>query len=459
MTRDELVRSQSLDLPEMIRRRKDCGDLAGALRALEALLRKDGLPRMLRARLTVEKERIRRLPTQYPLTREAAFGKLKEHVPSLTEEEFEAFEDQGFFDWIMLEGEKRYFVRNTQLALKRPEIAKRSDRPLSPESEWLDPLIREARETGVCARRMEAEAVMNLEETAFRPGTYRAWIPVPIPCAQQKDIEILSPRPDRLSPPEAEAGCAYWERTMEKKWEPFRIRYAWTGEIRYADPLHAPAPEKPLYPGAGPVCEADLSEDPPFIRFTPFLRSLSEELTEEGDTPVQKAWKYYAFITEKVRYSYVRDYFQIDGIGEFCARELKGDCGLQALLFISLCRIGGIPARWQSGLCIDEDGVGAHDWAQFHLPGWGWLFADPSFGGSAFRSGALSRRDFYFGNLDPTRLAANRVFEAELTPAGEMLRIDPYDNQSGELERVGAELPFTGRELDTDFTLISLQRI
>lgn len=458
MNRDELVRSQSVTLPEIILRRRESGDLEGALRAADALLENPDLPRMMRARLLVEKERIRRLPTQYPLTRPAAFAKLAEHVPGLTEEEFDRWEDQGFFDWIMLRGEKRYFVRNTRLALKRPVIAMRSDSPLKAESEWLDPMIREVKETGKCTRRMEVEAAMHLSPEAFMPGEYRAWIPVPAVSAQQRDIKILSGDPDSVSPEDAPARTAFWQRKMDK-WEDFRIRFAWTGEIRCADPLHAPAPEKPLYPEALPVCAEDLAEEGPFLLFTPYLRALAAELAGPECSPAEKAWKYYEFITEKVCYSFVRDYFQIDHIGEFCARELKGDCGLQAILFIILCRIGGIPARWQSGLCIDDDGVGCHDWAQFHLPGWGWLFADPSFGGSAWRNGAKERHAFYFGNIDPTRMAANRVFEAEFTPAGEALRIDPYDNQSGELERVGRMYPFTGRELDTDFTVLSLKKI
>ena len=70
MTRDELVRAQSVSLPEWVTRRKESGDLKGAQRAIDALLADDALPRMVRARLMVEKERLRRLPTQYPDSRE-----------------------------------------------------------------------------------------------------------------------------------------------------------------------------------------------------------------------------------------------------------------------------------------------------------------------------------------------------------------------------------------------------
>ena len=52
-------------------------------------------------------------------------------------------------------------------------------------------------------------------------------------------------------------------------------------------------------------------------------------------------------------------------------------------------------------------------------------------------------------------MVANRVYQAPLTPEKQQLPVDPYDNQSGELERTGAALPFTGRDLDDDATLIS----
>ena len=37
-----------------------------------------------------------------------------------------------------------------------------------------------------------------------------------------------------------------------------------------------------------------------------------------------------------------------------------------ALTFITMCRIAGVPARWQSGLYVAPDSVGSHDWAEFY---------------------------------------------------------------------------------------------
>ena len=74
----------------------------------------------------------------------------------------------------------------------------------------------------------------------------------------------------------------------------------------------------------------------------------------------------------------MREYFTISNISEYAATNLKGDCGVQAILFITLCRIAGIPAKWQSGLYVSTHYTGCHDWAQFYIKPYGWLFADLS---------------------------------------------------------------------------------
>ena len=107
---------------------------------------------------------------------------------------------------------------------------------------------------------------------------------------------------------------------------------------------------------------------------------------------------------------------------------------MQALLFITLCRCAGIPARWQSGLCAEPNDVGMHDWAMFYVAPHGWMFADPSYGGGAHRAGNEARRVHYFGNLDPYRMVANCEFRAPLDPPKAHWRHDPYDNQAGEIE-------------------------
>ena len=444
------VQSLSLPLPEDILKRKWAGDLAGAARAIDIRLAHSGLPAMLRLRLLCEKERLRRLPTQYPWDRTQALAKLRELAPDVSEEAFDRLELEGRVDFIYIGGEKRYFVRFHRTLLKT--LALDGQAP-SPDSPWLDPMIARIKQEGALARRITLETSLSLAADRFMPGEYLAFLPFPAASAQQSDIRLLEGDPDIIAPADALARTACWHRQLAQ-WQDFRLKYRYVSRIRYADPLHQPAPATPLYPHALPATAADLAEELPFIRFTPYLRALAADVTAGEATPVGKAWRIYEFVTTNVQYSFMRDYFQIDDLGEYCAVNLKGDCGLQALLFINLCRIAGIPARWQSGLSIDARWAGSHDWAQFYLEGWGWLFADPSYGGGAHRSGSAERHAFYFGNIDPLRMAANRCFQAPLSPAMHALRVDPYDNQSGELERVGAPLPFTGRDLDGEGILV-----
>ena len=450
------VDALSMPLPEDIARRKWAGDLEGAARAIDRRL-EGPLPEMLRARLTCEKERIRRLPTQYPFDRAQALEKLRELAGApVSEEAFDRLELDGWVDFIYIGGEKRYFVRFHRSMLKNGALARWTGEAAGRENAWLDPMIRTIREKGEMARRITLRASVGVDEDAFVPGEYLAHLPFPLEDAQQHDVRLLDGAPDGVARPDAPARTIWWRRTLESR-RMFEATYSYVSRIRYADPLDAPAPDAPLYPHCPPPCEADLGEHGAYMRFTPYLRRLSAALTAGEQSDVGRAWRIYEFVTTQVTYAFVRDYFQIDGHGEYCAVNLRGDCGLQALLFILLCRIAGIPARWQSGMSIGAGGAGSHDWAQFYLRGWGWLFADPSFGGGAYRAGSSVRHRFYFGNVDPMRMAANRAYQAAFEQAGEALRADPFDNQSGEIERVGAPLPFTMRQLDGGAEVLSVQ--
>ena len=455
MNIDRCVDSLSMPLPEDILKRKWAGDLEGAMKAIDIRLQED-LPEMLRARLVCEKERIRRLPTQYPWNRAQALEKLQELIPGMTDADLEEWEMAGKVDFIYIGGEKRYFVRFHKTLAKYPVLMQKAGKTVSPESPWLDPMIKTIKEKGQLRRRIVLDTAVYCDKDVFVPGEYLAHMPFPAASAQQSEMTLLAGDPDGIGPEDAPARTAWWKREL-KEWQKLRVKYSYVSCIKYADPLHAPAPAEPLYPNAAPPCADDLAESGAYIRFTPYLKALAADLAKGETTPVGKAWKFYEFVTTKVKYSFMRDYFQIDDLGEYCAVNLKGDCGLQALLFIILCRIAGIPARWQSGMSIDDDYVGSHDWAQFYLEGWGWLFCDPSYGGGAYRNGSAERHAFYFGNLDPMRLVANREYQAPLVPEMHALRVDPYDNQSGEMERIGAEVAFTGRELDCDAELVSFE--
>ena len=276
----------------------------------------------------------------------------------------------------------------------------------------------------------------------------QAWLPIPAQCPQQEGCEILSATPGyQAAPAGAEARTIYWESDSR---DSFEVVYRYRHKAVYMDPLSLPCDEvQPTF---------DTGEQLPHIAFTPYLKDLAARITKGCKGPAEKARAIYDYVTTNVDYRFQPAYVLLDDIADSCAKELRGDCGVMALLFITLCRISGIPARWQSGLAVEPwSGPGCHDWCMFYVAPYGWLYADPSFGSSARRQGESWRQKHYFGNLDPWRMVANSVFQAPLTPPDPCWRHDPYDNQLGEMTVDGVGLVGAGKEMERELELVEFK--
>ena len=86
------------------------------------------------------------------------------------------------------------------------------------------------------------------------------------------------------------------------------------------------------------------SERERHIRFTPRLRALAARVVGDAATPAQKAERIFRYICEHYPWASAREYSTIDNIPEYVVDNGHGDCGQVSLLFITLCRISGIPA-------------------------------------------------------------------------------------------------------------------
>ena len=446
----------AFDLPEDVLKRKWAGDFEGEIALIDALLKKD-LPEMLKDRLRVERRMAELLPGRYCISRNRALEMIRERIPDFQEAELDALELDRAVEYIYVKGEKHYLTSFLDTLLKvNADLAARAKAPVPGERKALDEAIAEIKREGSLAWRIRLRGRLSVNDEVFRSGAEaRVHMPLPQRCAQQSEIEILS-EADHADGENALQRTAYFERTMNEN-APFEVEYSYRNEVRYADPLSGACATTPVYPDAPAPTDDDLSEQYPHIVFTPYLKALAEELKNGENDPARIAWRFYEYVTTHIRYSFMRPYFLIDRHAEYCALNGKGDCGIQAILFITLCRIAGIPARWQSGLAVDARSAGSHDWAQFYVAPYGWLFCDPSFGGSAWRAGAEERWRFYFGNLDPFRMVANSRYQTDFDPPKRCDRADPYDNQDGEVELDGVGL--TAQQFDTVYTTLDFSRI
>ncbi len=446
----------SVNLPEDIEKLKWSGNFEAELRVIEKRLKKD-LPLAMKKRLELEREIVKILPLDYPYTREEAIREANDAILDFSEAEFDEWQDQDAVDWIYVNGEIRYkddFIAN--LIKTRPAITARVRHPQSSEGKrknfaLLDETIASMKKKGSLSYHIRIRSTLTVQPDSVREGApITVHLPIPSAGAQAKKIRILSvsPEPFLVAPDDAPQRTVCFREAL-KPGQEFTVEYEYDNSVDYADPK----PEK----AATEQPDFKTGEQAPHIVFTPYLRSLTAEIVGDEQNPVRKARRIYDFVTTKVMYSFVRSYFAITNIPEYAASGLKGDCGVQALLFITLCRCAGIPAEWQSGLYVTPLDIGSHDWARFYVAPYGWLFADCSFGGAAYREGAEERWNFYFGNVEPFRMPANSGFQQEFTPAKRFLRNDPYDNQNGEAEY--EDRPLANGEYKTKHTVVEIREI
>lgn len=417
----------------------------------------------LREALLVQKEILRRIPEEYCYNEAQAVARMQGLVRDFTVEEFRQLVREGRVDWRFVEGEKHFLDRfaETLLATHADLAARQIDPPVP------SVLARERRRVheqmqreGKAEARITLKTSVGMSDAAFEKALaaakaegrdsvhVRAWLPIPADCPAQSEIELQSftETPAHIAAPDAPQRTVYWEADLTEN-RRFGVQYRYRTTAVYADPMgFAPDPVQPDF---------DTGERAPHIVFTPFLRALAAQLTAGVTDPAEKARRIYDYVTLNVRYHYQPAYFVQECLPDRCARDRRGDCGIMALTFITLCRIVGIPARWQSGMSVSPSGVGCHDWAMFYIAPKGWMYADCSFGASMARQGDEELRRHYFGSLDTGRMVANRAFEAPFDPPMCGFRSDPYDNQSGECEADGIGL--YGEELDTRKELIDFE--
>ena len=185
---------------------------------------------------------------------------------------------------------------------------------------------------------------------------------------------------------------------------------------------------------------ACLGERPPHIVFTPEIRQQVARIIGQETNPLAKARKIFRWVSANVKWNAEDEYCIIPSFVLKGFTAGRGDCGVQSTVFVTLCRIAGIPARWQSGWETKPSNWGMHDWAEFYIAPWGWLPADASYGVQESEDPRIA--DFYCGHQDSYRLIVNLDWGRDLFPPKQSLRSEPADFQRGEVEVDGQNLYF-----------------
>jgi transglutaminase-like putative cysteine protease len=197
-----------------------------------------------------------------------------------------------------------------------------------------------------------------------------------------------------------------------------------------------------------------VAERPPHVVFSKAMHLFSRQVVGEETNPWRIAQKLFAAVDE-IPWAGAREYSTITNISDYALHAGHADCGQQTLLLITLLRMNGIPARWQSGMVYSDGDHGEywnlHDWGLLYIEPYGWLPMDVTFGRF---EGAKELEWFYLGGLDAYRIAFNDDFGTDFVPVKQHFRSETVDSQRGEAEWDGGNLYFDQWDYDFDAKLV-----
>ena len=443
----------STPLPANVQKFKMRGDLDRAAESIRIYLEKD-IPYALRARLNMELEILKRLPLDYSHNFEQAVARCQANISDFTAEELTKLQDNNDVEWIFINGEVYFLNRFMENLINcYPEYAARCTNPEkldNPErKKMLNEQIAKMKENGKAGYHYKMRVSLKTNPEKARVGTpVKVHLLLPLEYAQIKNVNILSySDAEKVTVADSEVmqRTICFEETLKEADKEYFVEFEFDNISKYVNP----DPEKVSL--AQPKFYTD--EVLPHIQFTPYIQALTKEIIGDETNPLKKARMIYDYVTSHVNYSFMPNYFTNPNLVEYIAVGGKGDCGIQALMFITLCRCAGVPARWQSGVYTHPLNAGSHDWAQYYVAPYGWLYADPSFGTSSYRAGNFERRDFYAYNLEPFRLPSCQEFQQQYYPVPkDHMRRDPYDTQGGEIEYI--DRAFEPDEYDYDCEIL-----
>ena len=240
----------------------------------------------------------------------------------------------------------------------------------------------------------------------------KVWIPIPREWDSQKHVQILSVVPEphaQFNDPEYGNRIYYWDFGKEPESPSYQVRVAFRLEsyeieaivdTARIEPYDTTSEEYHFYTKSGHT-----------IHVTREIQELAHIAVGDERNPYVKAQLIFGFVRERMGYGmmlgrgidFLLSTATVDE--ETGEQYFRGGCDQFSALFIALSRAVGIPARsvigfvgvapaWTSetlsvlDTIVTEEGFAgaryrglmAHVWAEFFLPGYGWIPVDPTWG-------------------------------------------------------------------------------
>lgn len=402
------------------------------------------------------------------------FAELIKYYPKVTTQEMEAWKESGILESRTIEGKTKYFNKAARNVFRiDPEAEKifagiHGDDP-SELSLFLADYIPKVVNASV-KKKTDLVNPVNFKirySLTVKPNQIPAGeiVRVWMPYLQNEDIYknvkiVATSQPDYIIAPEWSAHSSIYMEKRAEKGRPTEFWYelSYTASNKFSD--FDPDKIAP-YDKWSNIYRFYTSERKPHIIFSDRIRKITDSLTKGETNPYHKSVLIFDWICDNFPWASALEYSTIKNIPEYVLDNHHGDCGQVGLLFITMARYAGIPAKWESGWMLHPAEINLHDWVRVYYEGIGWVGVDPSFGrilnkkdlttsdrrGREIPMSASSRENddvfhFFTHGMDAYRFIVNTEYSMPLYPAKIYPRSETIDFQRGEVEWKGGNLYF-----------------
>ena len=377
------------------------------------------------------------------------------YIPNVSEDQMRQWERTGALEVRVIDGEKKYFhnaapnlfrIDKTCRAIKQKKDGQVLEGSEKVDMENLPKIIANVQSTRnhlAEPKKIKVRYTLTVKADAVPSGeTIRCWLPFPrTDIERQQDVRLLSTSESQYqrSPADCTHSSVYMERRAEAgKPTVFSEEFEY---VSYGSWFNILSKNAKPYDTNSALYKKYTSERDRHIVFTPRLRQLADSLTRDVTNPVTKAQRIFKWVNDNFPWASAREYSTIENIPEYVLENHHGDCGQVTLLFLTLCRICGIPAHFESGFMMHPNAENLHDWGEIYFEGVGWVPVDMSFGIPTYAKND-NENWFFLGGIDSWRMVVNSDFGGDFVPAKIWPRSETVDFQRGEVEWKGGNLYF-----------------
>ncbi|MDR2148349.1 MAG: transglutaminase-like domain-containing protein [Tannerella sp.] len=440
---------------EQIDNQQNSGNFAEAARLINLYMAENKFSEQDIYDLNFRKDVMRRIELDFNKTKDDVTAYIQKYYPGVDDTALDKWVADGSLEAMTINGERKYFDRAAPNLFRINRDAKRQkehiDGGQNPDAITLfkqkdipEIVAGEAQSVTV-----KIKYAVTLKPDAVPDGeTVRCWLPFPNEnCSRQSEIRLISANDSNyvISPKEYAHRTLYMQK-IARKGEPltFEIAFSYRSVPVFADVENS---RSGLFQLSSEETDEYLSERPPHIVFSKNIKDLSEKIIGNEKDPVLKVKRIFEYIDQNYPWAGAREYSTVPNIPEYVMENGHGDCGMKTLLFITLARYNGIPAKWESGFMVHPGAKNLHDWGAYFVDGRGWIPVDQSFGLNKWAD-ETRERYFYMTGTDAYHLAVNTDYSRPLFPEKIHPRSETVDFQRGELEWRGGNLYFDAWDWD-----------